>query len=638
MIICSYCNTLVLGCFFLLDAFWKGRRVILNSKNTNNKLQRISLAVVLTLPLLLNGSYASAVETALIEAAQASSALQPNSQMFILHPAYRSDLATLTAEDKKRLADIAKQFTNKTIVEISVSGHTDSSIIRARSQGLYADNYVLSQSRAQNVADYLKQLLKLDDAKIQVSGRGPDVPIASNATVKGRATNRRVELVIRAIVNEPVSIIEAAQPEPAVITDGFTLQSAVKKALASNPDILIQVNERRSRNEEVERAKSGYLPTLDLNAGIGSERSRNSSTRASGSDYRTLTRQEGSISARQMLFDGFATKNEVERQQARVSSTAYTVQGVAENTALDAAEAYLNLLRNDTLLKLAKENLDAHQRTYDQIKIRSDAGVGRRADLEQISGRLALANSNLIAAQSNYDDGLTTYIKVIGEMPSGTPIKPQKQQNGIPSSRDEAIKFAIDKHPTLKSAVADVEAAMAQHRASRNTFYPRFDLELSQSWNKDLDGQLGTNNDSQAMVRMRYNLLNGGGDAARKRQTAHLIDEAKEVRNRTYRQVVETMRLSWNAYDATERQLIYLDEHVKATVRTRDAYQKQFNIGQRTLLDLLNAENELFQAKQSYISADFDNLFARYRILNAEGELLKSLNITLPKEASLKQQ
>ncbi len=612
---------------------------MVDGKKTNKKLRRLSVAVVLTLPVLLNGSYATAADAVLFKKAQSSSVLHPDSQLFTLHPAYSSDLATLTTEDKKRLGDIAKQFKDKTIIQITVSGHTDSSIIRARSQGLYADNYVLSLSRAQNVADYLKLLLKLDDTKVEVSGRGPDVPIASNANRKGRATNRRVELVIRfAEEVKAVPVKEVVKEQPKAVVNGFTLESAVKKALASNPDVLIQVNERLSRNEEVERAKAGYLPTLDLNAGIGSERSRNSSTRARGEKYRTLTRQEGSISARQMLFDGFATKNEVERQKARVSSTAYTVQGVAENTALDAVEAYLNLLRNDTLLKLAQENLDAHQRTYDQIKIRSDAGVGRRADLEQISGRLALANSNLIAAQSNYDDGLTTYIKVIGEVPDGTPIKPEKVQEGIPASKEDAIKQAIDKHPTLKSAVADVEAAMAQHRASRNTFYPRFDLELSQSWNNDLDGQLGTNNDSQAMIRMRYNLLNGGGDAARKRQTAHLIDEAKEVRNRTHRQVKETMRLSWNAYEATERQLVYLDQHVKATIRTRDAYQKQFNIGQRTLLDLLNAENELFQAKQSYISAEFDNLFARYRILNAEGQLLKTLNIALPEEALIKEE
>jgi len=614
----------------------EGSIFVVKNRKKSFKFHKIAAAVALSLPILLNGNPLSAEEPGQFNDVRSTSNLNNESEQFTLRPAYSSDLATLTNEDKQQLGKIAAQYNNKTIIQISVSGHTDSSIIRARSQGLYSDNYVLSQSRAQNVADYLKLLLELDDSQIQVTGRGPDAPIASNATRKGRAKNRRVELVIRATAKVASRVaLEIIKPEPTPITNGFTIESAIKKALASNPDVLIQVNERLSRNEEVEGAKAGYLPTLDLNAGIGSERSRNSSTRSSGNTHRTLTRQESSISARQMLFDGFATKHEVERQQARVSSTAYTVHGVAENTALEAAEAYINLLRNDTLLKLAQENLDAHKRSFDQIKIRSDAGVGRRADLEQISGRLALANSNLIAAQSNYDDGITTYIKVVGEAPVGTPIKPIKQKEGIPSSKDDAIKQAIEKHPTLKSAVSDVEAAMAQHRASRNTFYPRFDLELSQSWNNDLDGQTGTNNDSQAMVRMRYNLLNGGGDAARKRQTAHLIDEAKEVRNRTYRQVVETMRLSWNAFDATEQQLVYLKQHVNATVRTRDAYQKQFNIGQRTLLDLLNAENELFQAKQSYISAEFDNLFARYRILNAEGVLLKSLKIDLPKEAIL---
>jgi len=430
-------------------------------------------------------------------------------------------------------------------------------------------------------------------------------------------------------------LVTSTMSAATLAADKGSLQESVKKALATNPDIQIQIKERRARNEEVERARSGYFPTLDLSAGIGTERSRNTSTRTRGEDYSTLTRQEASLNARQMLFDGFATESEVERQRARVSSTAYTVHGTSETIALDAAEAHLNLIRSNSLLNLAEDNLKAHQRTFDQIKIRSDAGVGRRADLEQISGRLALANSNVIAAQGNYDDAMTGYIRVVGEAPGTTLIKPSKPTVG-PASREEAITMALEKHPTLKSAAADVEATRAQHKAAKNTFFPRFDLELSSSWNKDLDGQFGTNNDTQAMIRMRYNLFNGGGDKARRRQTAHLIEEAKEVKNRTHRQVIESMRLSWNAYQATEQQLVYLAEHVSASERTRDAYQKQFNIGQRTLLDLLNAENELFQAKQSYIDADFDNLFARFRILNAEGELLRSLSIELPKEAKQK--
>lgn len=458
-------------------------------------------------------------------------------------------------------------------------------------------------------------------------------------------SNDTHKLLISALISLMVSVpvltvsntVLAAETMPLASTQsasGSTLQDAVKKSLASNPDIQIQVNERLSRDEEVDQAKSGYYPTVDLNAGIGRERSGNSTTRARGDRYTTLTREEASISARQMLFDGFATTSEVERQQARVSSTAYTVQGTAENIALDATDAHLNLLRSNELLKLAEQNLQAHQRTFDQIKIRSDAGVGRRADLEQISGRLALANSNVIAAQSNYDDALTAYIRVVGETPAQTLLKPVKPVTGVPANREEAIKQAIDNHPTLKSANADVEATLAQHRAAGHTFYPRFDFELSQSWNNNLDGQLGTNNDAQAMLRMRYNIFNGGGDAARKRQTAHLINEAKEVKNRTHRQVIETMRLSWNAYQATEQQLGYLNNHVEATIRTRDAYQKQFDIGQRTLLDLLNAENELFEARQSYVGAEYDNLYARFRILNAKGALLSSLDLALPEEAA----
>lgn len=597
--------------------------------NGNNKFRQVTLICVLICSVFSVGNIATASGLSAAASLTVSTDKQ-GIQTFILHPDYTADLATLTVTDRKELDVLATRFQGKKITQMVISGHTDSSTIRDRSRSLYADNYILSRSRAQNVANYLAKILGIDAANISVSGHGPDKPIATNETREGRTRNRRVEIQVNA---EAIQVVAPVVEKPAIAIDGTSLKETIERALATNPELLIQVNERLSRDQELEQARAGYLPTLDLTAGIGTERSRNPTTRARGEKYDTLTREEAALDARQMLFDGFATKSEVERQQARVSSVAYTVRGVAENTALDAAEVHLNLMRSERLLSLAEDNLESHKRTYDQIKLRSDAGVGRRADLEQIRGRLALAQSNVIAAQSVYEDALAVYVRIVGGAPAKDLLRPEKPTEALPASREEAVQQAMDSHPTLKSAMADVEATQAQHRASKHAFFPRFDLELSQSWNNDIDGQYGTNYDTQAMIRMRYNLLNGGGDSARKQQTAHLIDEAMEVRNRTYRQVKETMRLSWNSYVATEKQLEYLVQHVDASNRTRDAYQKQFNIGQRTLLDLLNAENELFQARQSYTNAMYDNLYAHYRILNAKGALLAYLGINVPAAA-----
>lgn len=185
----------------------------------------------------------------------------------------------------------------------------------------------------------------------------------------------------------------------------------------------------------------------------------------------------------------------------------------------------------------------------------------------------------------------------------------------------------------MKSAQADVESANAQHDTAHSPFLPRVDFELGTTANNNVDGVSGHNNDTTAMFRLRYNLLNGGKDKARRQETAHLINQAAEIRNNTRRQVEQSVRLSWNALQTVNNQIGYFKQHVDSSERSRDAYQQQFSLGQRTLLDLLDSENEVFVSRTSYVNAQYDQLFAMYRILNSMGALLEGVEVALP-EAS----
>jgi adhesin transport system outer membrane protein len=417
----------------------------------------------------------------------------------------------------------------------------------------------------------------------------------------------------------------------AVSAPVITLQDAVKETIATNPTIQTAIEQRNSRVGELDQARAGYKPTIDLNAGFGYGR-RDSSFSGLGDDD-TGTRTEAGINLRQMIFDGFATRSEVARQTGRVNSAAYTVYGTAENTGLRATEVYLDVLRNEELVKLAMDNLAAHEKIADQVGLRSDSGVGRKSDQTQVEGRSALATSNLIAGQTNLTDAQANYQRVIGDFPTpGSLQKPEFNEAVLPASVDDAVQQALVGNPTLKSSQADVEAAVAQHRAAKSPFYPRFDLEIGRTHSNGANGFDGDDDDTSALIRMRYNLFRGGADEARRAQTANLIGEAKEVGNDTYRQVVESMRLSWNAYQSIETQLVYLKQHVESTRKTREAYAKQFNIGQRSLLDLLDSENELFTASREVIIAEYDKAFAQYRIMAAMGKLLEQLGLALPEE------
>ncbi|MDT4332587.1 TolC family outer membrane protein [Methylomonas sp. MED-D] len=419
----------------------------------------------------------------------------------------------------------------------------------------------------------------------------------------------------------------------AFATDGYavTLQDSIQKVLDDNPKIQAAKSERRAVEEEIGQAKAGYFPTVDATAGIGWEESNNPTTRTRGDGSVFYHREEGAIQVRQMLFDGLATPNEVERQEKRTDSRAYTVFGQSEITALDGVEAYLKVLRRQELLNLAKDNLQLHLRTNEQIKLRSERGVGKRADVDQSMGRVALAEKNVWSETGNLKDAETGFQRVIGILPDA--VEPVAAPTAaLPATMEQAIDEALADHPILKSANSDVESAFAQHETAKAPYFPRFDIETGVSHNYNLDGIRGTNSDMTAMLRMRYNLFNGGKDIARREQTAQLINQAKDIRDNTHRQVVESMRLSWVAYQTVKSQMEFYKQHADSAEKTITAYQQQFNIGQRTLLDLLDTYNEMYVAKSSLINAKYDELFSQYRILASKGQLNKHLGTKLPEE------
>ncbi|MDK9709351.1 MAG: TolC family outer membrane protein [Desulforhopalus sp.] len=405
-----------------------------------------------------------------------------------------------------------------------------------------------------------------------------------------------------------------------------TLQEAINGMLQSNPEVRSVAYNRLGRDQEVRQAKSGYFPTLEASAGIGYQ-----DVQEPLDD--TLYPQQYTLSLRQNVFAGLSTLNEVDRQKSRVRSAAYRLQGTSENSALRTSEVYLNVLRRQELLRLSEENLDTHMRIADQIKMRSDSGVASKADSDQVAGRVSLAQANVIATRTNLIDAHSNYLSIVGHLPTDLQ-KPGPVDKFLPASLKDAEEAAVKQHPTLKSATADLVARQQQYDVAKAPYFPIVDIEVDQNWTEDLDTD-GKDASLIAMVRLRYNLFHGFRDEARRAETAHLISEAREIRNNTNRQVVESMRLSWMAYQAAQERIKFLEQRVASTAETAASYTKQFNLGKRTLLDVLDTEAEVIDAKQSLVEASYTGLYASYRILNGLGMLVKSFDLQWPKESQV---
>ncbi|MBV1787226.1 TolC family outer membrane protein [Marinobacterium sp. D7] len=413
-------------------------------------------------------------------------------------------------------------------------------------------------------------------------------------------------------------------------TSAATVQQVVADNLAENPDVARAIETYRAVVKEVDQAKAGYYPTVDATLGYGYEWT----DKDQGVQDVELNRREAHLNINQMLFDGFATPSEVKRQRARMASAEAEATDTAENYALQAARAYLELLRRDQLVKLAKETLYNHVKIYDQIKRRSESGLGTLASIQQAEGRLALAEVNTLAAENNLLDARANYQRVVGQEPPAELEQLMDDALPIPGSFEEALAAANENHPVVGIAQNDVEATYAQRDAAKSRMYPRLDLEVERRWDENLDGIEGDDEDLTAMLRLRYNLFNGGADKARIRQTEYQIGEAQQVQRDSMRQIKQSLELSWNAYEILGRQIEHLQQHVDSSEQTRNSYQKQFDIGQRSLLDLLDTENEVFTAKNQLAEAQLDQQIAKLRILNGMGGLLSAMNIQLPLEES----
>jgi len=417
----------------------------------------------------------------------------------------------------------------------------------------------------------------------------------------------------------------------------ITLTEVIQHTLKTNPDVLITINNRRAADQEVKQAQGGYWPSIELTGGYGREISDNVTTRRAGGEM-TLARQEIGITLSQMLFDGFSVKHKVAQQNALLNSATYKIKNTIENIALLTTELYLEILRRQEILNLSKDNVVVHQKTYEQVHILVTGGAGQKADLQQSTSRLALAKSNLVNAQGHLYNAQVNYQRITDEfpnpetliMPARTPI-----EAALPATIDLAEDIALMNHPSLKVVQTEFESAIAANQHAQSAFMPRFFLELGTSKNENLDGIEGDNDDVNVMLRMRYNLYRGGADKARSQETAERMNVAKEVIRRTQRIVKENILLAWNNLITIRARLDYLRTHFRSTQEVLESYKEQFKLGRRSLLDVLDSENELFNARASLVTAQYTEMLSIFQLLESMGLLLDTLGIERPKEAHL---
>ena len=409
-----------------------------------------------------------------------------------------------------------------------------------------------------------------------------------------------------------------------------SLADATEKAVRSHPTVMAARAFKDSAGENVDLARSGYFPTIDFRGTSGYARTNNSTTRGVGGHSQAsafMWRGESSLTFSQLLWDGSGTSHRVGAAEARVDVSRFGVLNAGEQVGLRAVSSYLDLDRNRELVRLAGQNVTTHEKLVADVKLKAKSGGGNEADVNQAEARLALAEATVDQFKGTLKDAEAAYLEVIGERPGDTVRPPLPAAEALPADVDDAVRVAMTNSPTVNTAVANVAAMKKELASARASLMPRFSLDLGGVRNENAGGAKGPNNDFTAQLVMTYNLFRGGGDAARIRSTSALLREATLREMETRRTVAATTRFSYHALITARDRLPTLRDHVSASDKVVKAFTEQFKLGKRSLLDLLDVEGELFQARGARVNGEVALMVAHYRVLAIMGELRKNMGI-----------
>ncbi|MGR5354451.1 TolC family outer membrane protein [Vibrio chagasii] len=416
------------------------------------------------------------------------------------------------------------------------------------------------------------------------------------------------------------------------LSQAASLEESVAFAIDYSPEILAQYSRYQSVIRDGDAASGLYMPQVNLYAAAGYEETRYNSGSKLDTDDRGLTRTEIGVKVSQLLFDGFKTTSNVDRLTYEAEAERLTLISRAENVSLDVVRNYLDILKAETLLELSKRNVKEHQEIYQDIQDKKSKGLSSNSDLAQISARVATAQSSLIAAQNNLFDLQTQYLRLVGK-PAVNLVYPRFDYALLPSSAEVALEQAVENHPEIKASLLDIDAARKEMRREKGDYYPELKLELHANKNDNVSNPTGgVDEDARIMLTMDYDLFNGFSTDSRVESSAWRVEEARAIRVRTEREVKEGTQLAWNAYKMLEQQKSLLQQNVDAAKIAELGYIQQFNVGRRSLLDVLDAKVEVFLARRNFISTEYDQTLAAYRVLNAMGMLTYALRVEHPEE------
>ena len=404
-----------------------------------------------------------------------------------------------------------------------------------------------------------------------------------------------------------------------------SLEKIVFKALQDNPDMAVALQTYYASREDLDAAQGNFLPSLDLSADTGKE-----DLDRQGVGETDKTRTQAKLQLTIPLFRGFANVSEHDRADYAMQASYYEALAQAEQTSLQITKAYTDVLNARDVVRLSKENAEQHEQTFDLVDARKKQGVANKADLTQMKGRLSRVRANLLSARNNLRDAETTFVQLTGERPDAL-VRPEVDQNYIPESNERAQTLALTNSQNLIASRLNVQAASASAEGLAAHKYPDLDIVADRTWKDDVSGFDGREDEWRVLLELNWNIYKGGSSASKHKKARYQEEAARMRSNRVYREIQANVDSSWDAYLTLKQTLVHLEDYVNQSAESAKLYMAQFKAGRRTLLDLLDAQNELFEARKQYLATDYQYVYSQYRVIASMSYILDALRVNLMK-------
>ena len=408
------------------------------------------------------------------------------------------------------------------------------------------------------------------------------------------------------------------------------IETELKYLLDSHPKIREAEKTLESRGASIREVKSQYFPRVSISGEMGPQTVDSASERAAnnGEPWSGFKNIAG-LNVTQSVFDGFRTSSQVRSATLNREIAQITLEGTRQNTLFEGIRAYVDVLRQRRLVEMAHENERTIHRQLNLEDERVRRGSGVTVDVLQAKSRLQIAKERRVGYEGALSNAISRYEQVFGHAPQlADMIDPAPPAEVIPSSLDRALEIALVENPALVGGAATVEIARERRTQTMGSLLPTLDVIGSANYERQNNTVEGIRRDYSVALAANWELFSGGLTMAQAEKNTFDYRASMDNYEFTTTKVIEQTRIAWQSLVTSLERKELLGNAVNIAAEVFDSRKKLRDAGKETVINVLDAENEVNNAQINYTTASYDQRVAIYQLLLAMGRLMPDYMIS----------